>query len=103
MWALATAVLSTVAGEDLGAAATFDASGESSFAGMVADDRIPCWILYCTVDCSDGAVISLLARLRFFQLPSFQVATSCRFYFDVRTNVKKYVYICSRGVKNYEK
>ncbi len=89
MWALATAVLSTVAGEDLGAAATFDVSGESSFAGMVADDRIPCWILYCTVDCSDGAVISLLARLRFFQLPSFQVATyllPCRFYFDVRVS-----------------
>jgi hypothetical protein len=61
-------VLSAVAGEDDGAAVTFDVdvvSGESSFAAMVVDDRMPCLVLYCTVDCSDDAVISLLARLRF--------------------------------------
>jgi hypothetical protein len=50
-----------MAGEDDGAAVTFDVdvvSGESSFVALVIDDRMPCLVLYCTVDCSGDPVIS---------------------------------------------
>jgi hypothetical protein len=78
-------VLSAVAGGDDGAALRFDVyvvSGESSFAAMVADDRMPSLVLHCTVDCSNDAVISLLARFRFVRVqPLVQLV---RIYFDKR-------------------
>jgi hypothetical protein len=84
-------VLSAVAGEDDGAAVRFDVdvvSGESSFTAMVIDDRMPCLVLYCTVDCSGDPVISLLARLRLIKRPQVQLVQPqvelVRIYFDKR-------------------